>query len=177
MRDSPAPLDPAFGIPPPGFRLPASTRCGRVRLRVSNLSRSIEFYTGVLGLQAASLGATSTLLSADTASHPLIELHEEPGTSPARRGACGLYHFAIRLPDRAVLGRFLSHSVDRSVRVGSADHLVSEALYFSDPDGLGIEVYADRPRATWRTRATELVMVVDPLDAVSYTHLTLPTKA
>ena len=76
----------------------------------------------------------------------------------------GLYHFALLLPDRAALGAFLGHLADVGLRPGMADHSVSEALYLTDPDGLGIEVYADRLRAQWRHHGRELHMTTDPLD-------------
>ena len=84
-------------------------------------------------------------------------------------GLLGLYHFAILLPDRQALGRFVTHLAEVGAHAGSADHLVSEALYLSDPDGLGIEVYADRPRASWTTSGdgderAEIVMATEPLD-------------
>jgi catechol 2,3-dioxygenase len=75
-----------------------------------------------------------------------------------------LFHFAIVVPDRAALGRFLGHLAGLGVYAGSADHAVSEALYLTDPDGLGIEVYADRPRTEWRTAGQELFMTTEPLD-------------
>jgi catechol 2,3-dioxygenase len=75
-----------------------------------------------------------------------------------------LYHFAILLPDRPALGRFIQHLGSTETRVWSADHLVSEALYLQDPDNLGIEVYADRPRDKWRRAGRELMMATDPLD-------------
>jgi catechol 2,3-dioxygenase len=81
-----------------------------------------------------------------------------------KRGRLGLYHYAILLPDRAALGRFVSHLSRAGFRAGASDHLVSEALYLSDPDGLGIEVYADRPRSQWEWREGELVMATNPLD-------------
>jgi catechol 2,3-dioxygenase len=97
----------------------------------------------------------------------VVTLHTGPGVSPARRGAFGLYHFAILLPDRAALGRFAAHVASLEVRVGMADHLVSEALYLWDPDGLGIEVYVDRPRESWQHHGRELAMTTDPLDVQS----------
>jgi catechol 2,3-dioxygenase len=94
-----------------------------------------------------------------------VELHEHTGARPVpRRGALGLYHFAILLPDRASLGRFLAHIARLGIRPGTADHDVSEAVYLSDPDGLGIEVYADRPRSRWRYSGTQLHMTTEPLD-------------
>jgi catechol 2,3-dioxygenase len=96
---------------------------------------------------------------------PFLELRERPGALPVPRGGrLGLYHYAILLPDRAALGRFASHLSRLGVRAGAADHRVSEALYLQDPDGLGIEVYADRPRTGWRHEAGQLVMATDPLD-------------
>ena len=95
---------------------------------------------------------------------PLVELQTRAGVAPARRGAFGLYHFAILLPDRAALGRFAAHIASLGIRVGMADHLVSESLYLWDPDGLGIEVYADRPRSAWKRNGRELAMTTDPLD-------------
>lgn len=75
-----------------------------------------------------------------------------------------MFHFAILVPDRAALGRFVRHIADRGVYAGSADHAVSEAVYLTDPDGLGIEVYADRPRESWRLAGRELHMTTEPLD-------------
>lgn len=98
----------------------------------------------------------------------LVELHEEAGAVPVpHRGRLGLFHFAVLLPDRPSLGRFLRHLDELGVRPGASDHLVSEALYLNDPDGLGIEVYADRPRSKWRERNGELVMATEPLDVRS----------
>jgi catechol 2,3-dioxygenase len=96
---------------------------------------------------------------------PLIRLREHAGAHPLARGArLGLYHFALLLPDRPALGRFLIHLQEIGVPAASADHDVSEAIYLWDPDGLGIEVYADRPREAWRVRGRELYMTTEPLD-------------
>src|SRR4030095_8347351 len=109
--------------------------------------------------QMASLGV-------ERESHPLVELVEQPGVQPVPRGGLlGLYHFAVLLPDRGALGRFIAHLSALGVHAGSADHAVSEAIYLTDPDGLGIEVYADRPRAAWRSDSTrQLFMTTAPLD-------------
>lgn len=158
-----------YGLPPPRFRLPDDTRVGRVRLQVADLARSIDYYTTVIGLRLGTRTDTAaTLHAGDAASAPLVEVHEKRGVEPVpRRGAFGLFHFAILLPHRAALGQFVVHLADRGVRMGAADHLVSEALYLTDPDGLGIEVYSDRPRETWRTNGRELVMATEPLDLES----------
>jgi catechol 2,3-dioxygenase len=154
-----------YGIAPPDdARLPDATRLGPVRLQVSHLQTSLDFYESVLGLERLSRDdGRATLGAAD--GELLVELVAKPGIKPVpRRGAFGLYHFAILLPDRESLGRFVGHLGNHAVPVGSADHLVSEALYLTDPDGLGIEVYADRPRDGWRHRERELAMTTDPLD-------------
>jgi catechol 2,3-dioxygenase len=133
---------------------------------VSDLRRSLEYYEQVLGLQAVlANNERAQLVSADN--RLLVELQTRPGVEPARRGALGLYHFAILLPDRAALGRFAAHIASLGIRVGMADHLVSESLYLWDPDGLGIEVYADRPYRAWRQHGRELAMATDPLDVSS----------
>jgi len=107
--------------------------------------------------------AAATMAAADGT--PLVELRERPGARPAAsRGQLGLFHVAYLLPDRPALGRFVRHLADLGVPAGAGDHLVSEALYLADPDGLGIEVYADRPRETWRRAGPELVMTTDPVD-------------
>jgi catechol 2,3-dioxygenase len=154
-----------YGEAPRGFRLPDATRLGRVRLQVADLGRSLAFYREVLGLRLIEGAAAGAILGAQEDDTPLLELRERRGAQPAaRRGSLGLYHFAILLPDRASLGRLLRYLGENGVRFGSADHLVSESLYLQDPDNLGIEVYADRPRSTWRRVGRELMMATDPID-------------
>jgi catechol 2,3-dioxygenase len=102
---------------------------------------------------------------ASVAASPLVELREREGARPApSRRRTGLFHFALLLPERAALGRFLAHAGDLGLPLGAGDHLVSESLYLQDPDGLGIEVYADRPQSRWRRVGRELRMATDPLD-------------
>ena len=145
--------------------LPDALRLGHVRLQVSDLSRSIEYYTSILGLEVRNATGGSVSLHAVDEPAPLVELEERAGTAPIRANSrLGLYHFAILVPDRAALGRFLAHAARIDVRIGASDHLVSEALYLRDPDGLGIEVYRDRPRSEWRIANGELAMASDPLD-------------
>ena len=175
----------AYGIAPPGYRLPAATRLGAVRLQVADLARSLEWYRRVLGLEPLDgdpqdreprdpgrQGSEShdgsgrvARLVAHGGGAPLVELRERPGAAPVpRRGRLGLYHYAILLPDRPALGRFLRHLSEIGERAGMSDHFVSEALYLTDPDGLGIEVYADRPRGAWRHEDRQLTMTTIPLD-------------
>jgi len=156
----------AFGIAPPDFELPDATHVGGVRLQVSDLGRSLTYYEQVIGLRVIGAGASITM-GAPGDDGALVTLETSAGVRPTPRGAFGLYHFAILLPDRAALGRFAAHLARFRVRVGEADHLVSESFYLWDPDGLGIEVYADRPRTLWRQNGPELVMTTDPLDVES----------
>jgi catechol 2,3-dioxygenase len=160
-----AALPGTYGEVPSGFRLPDATRLGRVSLQVADLSRSLEFYQGVLGFREIEHGGSSSVLAARGDDTPLVELHEQAGAkSPPRRGRLGLFHFAILLPDRPSLGSFAQHLADIGAYAGSSDHLVSEAFYLQDPDNLGIEVYADRPRNTWKRLGRQLMMATDPLD-------------
>ncbi len=164
MLKSPQPAQLAYGIAPPVFRLPAATHVGAVALQVSDLQQSVEFYERVLGLRLYRTEAEAAALGPHREAHALVNLHTRRGVTRTRRGAFGLFHFAIVLPDRAALGRFARHLSASRLRFAMADHMVSESLYLWDPDGLGIEVYADRPRATWQRRERELVMTTDPLD-------------
>lgn len=154
-----------YGIAPPGYRLPPEARVGRVKLQVSELSRSTDYYRDVLGFTVMSRELSSARLGVAGAADYLIELHQERGTRPVpRAGVLGLYHFAILLPSRTALGQFVRHLARKQLQFGAADHLVSEAIYLWDPDGLGIEVYADRPRDAWRAHGRELVMTTERLD-------------
>lgn len=154
----------SFTEAPPGFRLPAGLTLGPVRLEVADLGRSVAYYQRVLGLRPLAMAGARAIMAAHHGSEPLVELNERPGAIPApRRGRLGLYHFALLLPSRACLGRFLAHLAAAGIRPGMSDHLVSEALYLTDPDGLGIEVYADRPRREWRVDGSTIAMATDPL--------------
>jgi catechol 2,3-dioxygenase len=154
-----------YGIAPPRYRLPDATRLGRVRLQVSDLERSLAYYRDVLGLRVLERSGERATLGAHGDDRPLIDLVERAGASPVpRRGRLGLYHFAILLPDRGSLGRFVGHLARLGARAGMSDHFVSEAVYLQDPDNLGIEVYADRPRSSWRHEGRQLAMATEPLD-------------
>jgi len=153
-----------YGVAPAGYRLPAATSVGPVTLQVTDLARSRGYYRDVLGMRELSLGEGEAELGAADGA-VLVRLRARPGARPvARAGRLGLYHFAVLLPDRGALGRFLSHLAELNMYAGMSDHLVSEAIYLRDPDGLGIEVYADRPRTDWRSDGRELAMSTAPLD-------------
>ncbi|WP_339095746.1 VOC family protein [Deinococcus sp. VB343] len=120
---------------------------GPVTLLARDLPRLLDFYRDLLGLQVLSEGADGVLLG--TAAAPLLRLRATDLPAPPTSRP-GLYHTAFLLPTRAELGRWLAHAARLGLPLGSGDHLVSEAFYLSDPEGNGIEVYADRPREDWR---------------------------
>ncbi|MEP6691505.1 MAG: VOC family protein [Gemmatimonadaceae bacterium] len=158
----------AAGIAPPGYRLPAATRLGRVVLQVSDLARSLDYYERVLGFRTLERDTVRATLGAHDGGDapPLVELRERRGIAAVpRRGLLGLFHFAVLLPAREDLGRFLAHLAQLGTQTGMSDHLVSEAIYLTDPDGLGIEVYADRPRSAWRYEGGQIAMTTIALDA------------
>ncbi|MFC5650693.1 VOC family protein [Paenibacillus solisilvae] len=141
------------------------TAIGHVKLRVSNLQRSIDFYRNVVGLTLLKEDSGTAAFTVD-GKHEILLLKEIPDAvvRPRRSGA-GLYHFAILLPDRKSLGLALRNLIAAGIHIGQADHLVSEALYIADPDNNGIEIYRDRPRNTWqRDKKGEYIMAVDPID-------------
>lgn len=144
--------------------LPADAHIGQVNLTVRDLDRSVLFYRDVLGFQESTRAARTALLGPE-GGRTLVELHEHKGAIPKPSRSAGLFHFAILVPSRAALGRSLRWLAEkRWPMTGASDHLVSEALYLNDPDGLGIEIYRDRPRAEWPVRSGQLVMATDPLD-------------
>lgn len=160
-----------YGIPAPDHRLPAATEVGQVRLQVADLERSLDYYGRILEMRTLQRDAGTAILGSGGPDRPLVELHERPGaTSQPVRGRLGLFHFALLLPGRAALGSLLRHLADTGESFAASNHLVSEALYLQDPDGLGIEVYADRPRRQWEERDGQLVMATHPLDTGAVVH-------
>ncbi len=121
-----------------------------IHLRVHHLARSVEFYAGKLGFAVVAQDATRAELAVEKNSPSLLTLTEDRAAAPAPRDAAGLFHAALLLPSRAALGGWLRFAGDRGVEFdGFSDHGVSEAIYFSDPDGNGLEFYCDRPRDQW----------------------------
>ena len=143
------------------------TTLGAVHLTVSDLGRSIRYYESEVGLETLDRADGHATLG--VGARQLVTLVEIPGARPAV-GYTGLYHFALLVPGRADLARWLAHAArDRVPLTGLSDHFVSEAIYLSDPDGHGIEIYQDRPRETWEgrvaARMTTLPLDVDALFA------------
>ena len=140
------------------------TRMGPVHLTVSDLGRSLGFYRSALGLDVLDEDGGRAVLGAGKTE--LLVLHEQPGAPPAG-GHTGLFHFALLLPDRVSLARFLAHAARERVPLqGLSDHDVSEAIYLGDPDRHGIEVYADRPRERWEGQVMQRMTTL-PLDTQS----------
>jgi catechol 2,3-dioxygenase len=137
---------------------------GAVHLSVADLDRSLAYYQGAFGLVVRERGGGRASLGAG--GEDLLVLTEEPGARPAR-GYSGLYHFALLLPERADLARWLVHAAREQVPlVGLSDHFVSEAIYLSDPDEHGIEIYWDRPREIWEGQVMRRMTTL-PLDTGS----------
>jgi catechol 2,3-dioxygenase len=141
---------------------------GHVHLKVSDLDRALDFYCGVLGFELQDrMGAEAAFVSAGGYHHHIgLNTWESAGGSPPPRGTTGLYHFAIRYPSRRALADALHRLGDAGISLsGASDHGVSEALYLTDPDGNGLELYWDRPRDQWpRTPDGGLAMFTEPLD-------------
>jgi catechol 2,3-dioxygenase len=125
---------------------------GHVHLKVADLDRALDFYVGVLGFELMQrFGDQAAFVAAGGYHHHLgLNTWESKGGAPPPPGTTGLYHVAIRYPDRKSLADGLRRVLDAGVRVdGATDHGVSEAIYLRDPDGNGIELYRDRPREEW----------------------------
>src|SRR6266851_1911583 len=135
---------------------------GSVELKVLDLEREVDFYER-FGFTRIDNGAATATLSAGGA--PLLRLKALPGGSQRPRHTAGLFHFAILLPREGELGGFLRRALEERLPLtGTADHFVSQALYFDDPEGNGIEVYADRPRSEWQYPSGRLNIGTDHLD-------------
>lgn len=142
----------------------APVRVGSVRLRVRDLNGTVAFYRTVLGLTPIRQdGSTLVLGVAETG---LLELVGDPTLTPSDPREAGLFHTAFLMPTRAHLARWFAFARGAGVRIqGASDHVVSEAIYLADPEGNGIEIYADRPVGHWRTANGDIVLATRPLDA------------
>lgn len=144
------------------FTISPALSMGCVALTVADLGRSMAYYRNEIGLSVREEAGDTAVLG--TPERDLLVLQERPGARPAR-GRTGLYHFALLVPTRRDLAQVLAHFAARQTPLtGFADHGVSEAIYLSDPDGHGIELYRDRPRSEWEYPNGRLKMVTDPID-------------
>lgn len=140
---------------------------GSVSLNVRDLERATAFYRDVLGLTIAETSATATSLAASDGT-VLLNLIPRPELKPANPSAPGLFHTAFLLPTRRDLANWVAHARSLGVMIeGASDHLVSEAIYLSDPEGNGIEIYVDRPRAQWGRDGAMVKMATAALDGAS----------
>jgi len=157
MATEPRPIDPGVDI-------------GHVHLKVADIDRALEFYCGVLGFELQQrYGAEAAFVSAGGYHHHIgLNTWQSKGGSPPAPGSTGLFHVAIRYPSRRALADALRRLSEAGVPLsGASDHGVSEALYLSDPDGNGIELYWDRPREEWprsQDGGEGVVMSTAPLD-------------
>src|SRR5690606_4898010 len=146
-------------------------RIGHVHLTVADLDRSLAFYRDVLGFQVSSrYGDSAVFLSAGGYHHHIgLNTWAGKGALPAPKGHAGIFHHAILYPNRKELARALQNLIDANYPItGFADHGVSEAIYLDDPDGIGVELYADRPKEEWKVSNDGMVeMVTDPLDVAN----------
>jgi catechol 2,3-dioxygenase len=134
------------------FTTDADTKIGHIHLRVGDLDRAIAFYTEVMGFELQQIyGDQAAFLSAGGYHHHIaLNTWESKGGHPAPAGHTGMYHVAFLYPTRVALANTLKNVLESGVELtGSADHGVSEALYFNDPDGNGVEIYRDRDQADW----------------------------
>ncbi len=150
--------------------LAADTRMGRLELRVRDLGTQLAFYTDGVGLTplAEEPGAVTLGLGAT----PIVRLTEAPDLRPARRGEAGLFHTAVLYDDPAALARVLVGMFQAypQTYVGTGDHLVSEAFYFTDPEGNGVELYRDRPRDQWTWVGGQVQMDTLHIDPVAFVN-------
>jgi catechol 2,3-dioxygenase len=147
------------------FQMTSSLQLREIHLRVADLDRSVRFYRDQLGLYLNAQGASNVELAPSPGAWPFLYLTQDRSAQPAPPKAAGLFHAALLLSNRSALGSWLRSTADAGVKFdGFSDHGVSEALYLSDPDGNGLEVYVDRPRTEWPFHDGNLQMVTEPLD-------------
>ena len=140
---------------------------GHVHLKVADIDRALEFWSGVLGFEVQErFGAQAAFISAGGYHHHIgLNTWESHGGSPPPRNSTGLYHVAVRYPDRKTLADALRRVLDAGIPLdGASDHGVSEAIYLRDYDGNGVELYRDRPAAEWPRDGGRLAMTLAPLD-------------
>ena len=145
------------------FHTKPTTFVSQVTIKVENLEQSLAFYKGILGFEILNQSSHSANLTTDGKT-TILSLEQPENVIQKQGRTTGLYHFAILLPNRSDLALIVQHLLQIGIRFGSSDHLVSEALYFDDPDGNGIEIYVDRAPSEWQWNNGTVNMTVDPLN-------------
>lgn len=147
------------------MKIPDNTKIQSVELRVKDLGNSINFYSNLLGFKIISQTDGTAELSATGEAPYIFRLTEDKSAAWRQRGTTGLFHTAIRLPNRKELARVFMRLFDNRVKFqGFSDHLVSEAIYLADPDENGVELYADKPRSEWVNNMGQIEMDTLPLN-------------
>ena len=153
------------------YKVPAQTRIGHVHLKVSNIQRSLNFYSGLLGFEiVTTYGDQAVFISAGGYHHHIgLNTWHSKDAPQAKKEGVGLYHTAILYPTRRDLAAIYTRIKEANYPLtGASDHGVSEALYLNDPDGNGVELYWDRPKEEWpRTADGSIEMYTRPLDLTS----------
>lgn len=145
--------------------MPDQTRLSQVLLRTADLENALEFYSGILKLSVADQHGAQARLTPTPNAPALLVLSQERNAPRRPRRTLGLYHLALRYPARKDLAQAYRRILRAGYPVtGASDHGVSEAIYLNDPDGNGVELYADRPRAQWQWHNDQIAMVTTPLD-------------
>lgn len=145
------------------FAATTPTSVSRVGLKARDAEALAKYYREVVGLQEFSRDGETITLGAG--SRALLDIESDKAARPDDPRSAGLFHTAFLLPSRADLGRWIRHAIDKRIPVdGASDHLVSEALYLSDPEGNGIEIYHDRPRESWKWNGSQVAMATEQLD-------------
>lgn len=152
------------------MKIPDKTKIQSVDLRVKELETSLNFYSRLIGLKVAEQIGKTVFLSADGNYPYLIKLEEDNTAIRRPAGTTGLFHTAIRFPSRKELARVFLRLFDNKIKFqGFSDHLVSEAIYLADPDGNGVELYADKPKEEWVYKMGQVEMDTLPLNLNSIT--------
>lgn len=147
------------------MKIPEKAKIQSADLKVRDLNLTAEFYSELLGLKLIEKSKSEVMLSADGNLPYLIKLIEDKNAAVRIKGSPGLYHIAFRFPNRKELARVFLRLFDKKIKFqGFSDHLVSEAIYLSDPEGNGIELYVDKPESEWKWKGGQIVMDSLPLD-------------
>lgn len=150
------------------YKIPLQTSIGHVHLKVSDLQRSLDFYCGTLGFELVTMyGEDAAFISAGGYHHHIgLNTWYSKNAPPAPTRGAGLFHLAILYPSRKDLALILKRLIDLGYPLsGASDHGVSEAIYLSDPDNNGVELYWDRPKDAWpRSKDGGITMFTHPLN-------------